>query len=304
MTADAFSVPRSVATHAARLGAAGHKWLARLPAIVRACVERWELEIEAPYEELWYNCVVKARLDGQPVVLKVCHPGHETVEEATALRHFDGRMCVRLLDYDPGLEVLLLERAEPGEMIETLRDGVAEIAAAAALMRGLWRPPPPLHSFPLAVDWLNAALAPESLPGTKRLYSWVVPALERAAEMQADKVEPLLLHGDLHQGNILSAQREPWLAIDPKGVVGDAAWEVAPFLFNSLKRDDAGERPRMARRRADQFADELSFDRARLYTWSVVRALQSAFWSLRDDTAMGRNWQAAMACAEELSHGP
>jgi len=303
VSGQAYPIPKRVTSRVLRLGEAGSEWLARLPSIIARCAAAWSLEIEAPFSELWFNYVATARRDGEPVVLKVCCPGHEIVQEATALRLFDGQMCVRLLDSDLDLGALLLERAEPGKMIETLRDDEAEIAAAARLMRGLWRAPPAVHPFPHSVDWLKAALEPRRLARTKRMYPWVMPALEQAVELAADGVEPLLLHGDLHHGNILSAQREPWLAIDPKGLVGDAAWEVAPFLFNSLKKEDPAARRRLVRKRADQFADELSLDRRRLYSWSAVSALHSAFWSLRDEADMGKNWQAAMACAEELASG-
>jgi streptomycin 6-kinase len=302
MNQQAFPIPEAVAIRAPRLGAAGEAWLARLPSIIAACAERWSLENVTPFPELWYNYVASATRAGQAVAIKVCHPGHETLQEVTALRLFDGRRCARLLDFDPEDEALLLERAEPGAMIETLEDDEAEVEAAAAVMRGLWRAAPVEHPFPLASDWLKAALEPATLVSTKRNHPWVEGALARAAELAQEKAESLLLHG-AHHGNILSAQREPWLAIDPQGVVGDAAWEIAPFLFNNVDRYRQ-EESRVARRRADQFADLLGLERERVYAWGAVRALQGAFWSLRDEAPeAGAQHFEDLVCAEALAKG-
>jgi streptomycin 6-kinase len=292
-----------VATRTELLGEAGIEWLARLPGIIAACAKRWGLEIEAPYNELWYNYVAMARRGSERVVIKVCCPGHAFVQEVEALRLFNGGACVRLLGSDDELQALLLERAEPGDMVETLRDDAAEISAAAKVMLGLWRPAPQVHPFSLARDWLTAALDPAKLRRMKRRYPWITPALEHAAEMQAERHSLMLLHGDLHHGNILAAQREPWLAIDPKGVVGDVAWDVGSFLFNSLKKDPPADRPRVIRPRADQFANELSIDREWLYACSVASSLCGAFSSLRDEPNDSRNGVAAMACAGELAKG-
>jgi streptomycin 6-kinase len=111
-----------------------------------------------------------------------------------------------------------------------------------------------------------------------------------------------LLHGDLHHGNVLRGRKEEWLAIDPHGVIGDSAWELAPFLFNYLSRYPRDDWPAIIRRRADQFAEELSLDRERVYAWSAVRAIQSAWWSLRDDsTFLGMAYEGSVVCAQVLT---
>ena len=112
----------------------------------------------------------------------------------------------------------------------------------------------------------------------ERELPWAQRSLDIAVEASAAERD-VLLHGDLHHENILAA-RERYVAIDPKGVLGNPEWEVAPFLFNNLPRDHTGWR-RVIRRRADQIADGLGLERSRLYAFSATRALQSAFWSLR-----------------------
>jgi streptomycin 6-kinase len=210
-------------------------------------------------------------------------------------------MCARLLEVHEETATTLLERLEPGAMLYTLRDDPTEVSIATTIMRALRCPPPEDHDFPMARDWLARALAPDALPGRKRELPWIRRALERIVDVAAGDEPEYLLHGDLHHGNILSAQREPWLAIDPHGVVGDAAWEIAPFLFNNLQRFPAAERPRIVRRRADQFAEELELDRERVYAWSAVRCVQSAFWSLIDGQIMDDD-TIAVVVGEILTH--
>jgi streptomycin 6-kinase len=282
-------------------GDEGLAWLRRVPAIVGECAREWSLDVGSPFDNLSYNYVAQAeRADGSPAVLKVCFPEPEFFTAAEALRLFDGRASVRLLECDTERGSMLLERLRPGRPLSTLGSDATETAAAAAVMRELWRPaPPPGHSFPLAIDWLTAARDPNTLVAAKAKYPWIEGVLSRASELAAEQAPEMLLHGDLHHDNILTSLRDGFLAIDPKGVVGERAWEVAPFLMNNLPPDRSAWSG-VLRRRADQLSDELSLDRERVYAWSAVRSLQSAFWSLRDSV---RLWEVAVCCAEELGRG-
>ena len=119
-------------------------------------------------------------------------------------------------------------------------------------------------------------------------------------ELIGSMAEPVLLHGDLHHDNILAAQREPWLAIDPKGLVGEPAYEVGALLRNPhLRRLVAAPNVEqtMARRVA-QLSEELSLDRERIRGWGLAQAVLSA-WSSIEDHGLG--WEPAIACAEILA---
>jgi streptomycin 6-kinase len=270
-------------------------WLESIPSLVESAAERWSLTVLPAFDGLSYNYVAPAvRADGTAAVLKVSFPSSDFDHELAATRAFDGHMCARLLEADAETATTLLERVEPGAMLHTLGDDEAEVSIAAAIMRGLRRPPPEGHDFPRARDWLTAALAPDALPGRKREMPWIPRSLDRIADIAADAEPEYLLHGDLHHMNILSGQREHWLAIDPHGVVGDAAWEIAPFLFNNLEHVMMADKARIIRRRADQFAEELDLDRTRVYAWSAVRCIQSAFWSLVD-ARIDDEWGALVA---------
>jgi streptomycin 6-kinase len=116
--------------------------------------------------------------------------------------------------------------------------------------------------------------------------------------------EAVLLHGDLHHFNILAAERQPWLAIDPKGVVGEPAYEVGPLLLNPWPQLLKMPRPRqiLARRvdqaRSSALAAELGFDRTRLVGWGVAQAVLSAWWSIEDGAS---GWSYAIRVAELLA---
>jgi streptomycin 6-kinase len=109
----------------------------------------------------------------------------------------------------------------------------------------------------------------------------------------------VLLHGDLHHENVLRSRREPWLAIDPKGVAGEPAYEAGALLRNPYPRLlEEPEPGRLASRRLDRLAGELKLDRSRLRDWAFAQAVLSAIWHLEDGDEDG--WPFAMACAELL----
>jgi streptomycin 6-kinase len=110
---------------------------------------------------------------------------------------------------------------------------------------------------------------------------------------------PVVLHGDLHHDNIVAATRAPWLAIDPKGVVGEPAYETGALLRNPMPQLLAMPDPaRLTRRRVDQLAGELGFDRARIRGWGLAQAVLSAWWSIED---AGTGWEFGIAVAELLA---
>jgi streptomycin 6-kinase len=283
-------------------GDAGSAWLDGLPAHLSECADRWRLTIAPPFP-LSYNYVAPAlRADGTHIILKLGVPNAELASEIAALRHYGGRGAVRLLDADPGRGVLLLERIEPGTTLIELDDDEAATAIAAEVMRDLRRPPPSDHAFRTVADWAAglSRLRDHFDGGTGPLPRRIVEIAEGMfGELLASMSAPVLLHGDLHHENILRAERRPWLAIDPKGVVGEPAYEVGAFLRNPmpqlLARPDL--RPTLARR-VDQLAEHLNFDRRRLLGWGIAQAVLSAWWSLEDH---GGGWEPAITIAEQLA---
>lgn len=305
-------VPEGFAsTQASLRGEASLAWLNRLPALTDELARRWSLKVEGPFPNLSYNWVAPARReDGAPAVLKLSHPGEkEFVTEAAALAAFGGRGICRLLELDLDRGAMLLERLQPGRPLAELGDDEEATAAAAGVMRELWRPATRDHGFPTVSDWSGGfgRLRRRYGGGTGPMPGKLVEEAEALfAELLASEGEPLLLHGDLHQENILSAGhsvghsvgREPWLAIDPKGVVGEAAYDTAALLHNPVGTLDAPDPKRLLERRLDVLSGELGLDRARVRAWGLAQAVLAAYWGLEDG---GRVWEEALGFARLLA---
>lgn len=273
-------------------------WLDRLAGDIQACVREWGLECDPPYPGLWLNYAAPVTLsDGTPSVLKIGDPtDKEFASELAALRLYGGHGAVRLLRADPERGAMLLERLGP-PLAEAADDDAATLAAAE-VVRHIHRPAPPApHPFPTVADWGRgfARLRTRYGGGTGPFPPLLVDAAERLyAELLGSSGPSLLLHGDLHAGNILSASRAPWLAIDPKGVLGEATFETTSVIRD---RPPHGADPRRVyARRLAILSEALGLDRDRMLSWSLAQSVLSAWWSVEDG---GDPWPA-LRCAETL----
>ncbi len=245
-------------------------WLGSLPDAVGDLARRWALSVGPPFDGPDVSCAWVApatRRDGAPVVLKLGMPHLEGEHEIEGLRLWAGDSTVRLLDADADLNAMLLERCDPRTSLRLLPEPEQD-HVIARLLRRLWRVPPAPHPFrPLsamtshwsvetkadAARWPDAGLVREGL----RLFR----DLAHAAPTD------VLLATDLHAGNVLRAQREPWLVIDPKPFIGDAAYDATQHLFNceARVRSDPDRTIR-------GFADLLGVDHERVRLWMFARA--------------------------------
>ena len=130
---------------------AANAWFQRLPSFLEECAERWQLTLLPPFENLSFHYVAPAtRANGTPVILKTSAFSDEFEHGLASLRIFNGRGIARLLEYDEEKKVMLLERLQPGTMLESLVPEQDEQATSilAGVMRQLWRPAPIEHTFP------------------------------------------------------------------------------------------------------------------------------------------------------------
>jgi streptomycin 6-kinase len=271
--------------------AEGAGWLNQLPRLIADIERRWSVQVQPSFPNLSYNYVAPARLaDGTAVVLKAGFPRPELHCEIEALRFYDGQGMVRLLRAEPEQGIMLLERLQPGTPLIPLALGDDEAATrrAARLMQQLWRPAPGGDIFPTVAEWglgferLRAEFNGRTGPFPAKL---VDTAEQLFAGLLASADAPVLLHGDLHHENILQAKRRPWLAIDPKGVVGEPAYEVGALLRNPIPHifeESPDNLRRRQARRLDILAEMLNIDRQRLWGWSLAQAVLSAWWSFED----------------------
>ncbi|MCB8932541.1 MAG: phosphotransferase [Chthonomonadaceae bacterium] len=287
----------------ATFGAEGRQWLETFPSLLERVCAHWGLVRIRAFPNLSYNYVAGAERGGEPVVVKLGVPCRELRTEVGALRVYGGHGAVRLLDADEGLGALLLERLVPGASLTTLDDAEATVAAAQ-VMRDLHRAPPLGGAFPTIEDWFGGfdRLRRRFEGGTGPFPTALVEAAETMGrELLAEQAPARLLHGDLHHENVLSAGRAPWLAIDPKGVEGEPAYEPGAWLRNPpgfAQQPGAKER---TRRRIAQFAEILDLDPVRIALWAACQAVLSVWWSFEDGD---REWRSGLGTAELLCSIP
>ncbi|HEX7022033.1 MAG TPA: aminoglycoside phosphotransferase family protein [Trueperaceae bacterium] len=284
-------------------GAEGDAWLGRFPKLLAACADRWQLRNLRSFPELSYNFAASAEgPDGTPYALKMGVPGHEIRREIDALRLYDGQGVARLVDADPDMAALLLELLEPGIMLADLPDDEEATRIAGGVMKELWRPVPQDHAFLHVREWFAELpnLRARYGGGTGPFPAALVDTAERLyAELAASSAETVLLHGDLHHYNILASRRAPWLAIDPKGVVGDPAFDVGPLLENPMPhiRHYPDLRGVLARR-VEILGEVLQMDRGRILGWALAFSVLSGWWNLESH---GAGWEPQIAVAGHLS---
>ena len=276
-------IPDSIVAFAARHGEQSAAWVAKLPELVSAYSARWHVAVEGPLpgcgSAAWVGAGTLA--DGSEVVLKIGWPHKEAETEAAGLRFFAGQGAVRLLQADEAEFALLLERSRPGDELWGAPFKDATEVAADVLQR-LWRTPggdvAPITTLADTVDDWNA-----SYPTERSRYprSLVAEAAQIGSELARSTSELVVVHGDFNPFNILRAQREPWLAIDPKPLLGDPAYDLAQFLANyDAQAVASGDPKRFYFDAIAFFADTLGLDRHRIAAWAFVKSIGWS-WSLQ-----------------------
>jgi streptomycin 6-kinase len=260
----------------------GAAWLARLPRLAEECAEMWGVALGPPFEPALIAFVAPAEFaDGTRAVLKLNFPEPESEHEADALDCWQGKGAVRLLCADPGRRALLVERCEPGTQLWQVSDDVEASRIAAGVLRRLWRPAPARFRrlADEAARWareLPARYEALGEPFERELLDTALAALQELAPTQGEMV---VCHQDLHGGNVLRAERDDWLAIDPKPLAGERAFDAASLLRDRRWELGLSGAPARIRRRLDLLAAELDLDRERMRGWGVAHALA---WGVSD----------------------
>jgi streptomycin 6-kinase len=211
-------------------GAAGTLWVSSLPRLVEEIQTLWNVRVGQAVPNLTYNFVAPAEGEaGERYVVKLSPGGEEGAREAAAMSAFAGRVATRLVRRDAGMKAMLLERAEPGDDLRPVPDPEAALIAADVLER-LWSAQPTEGLADLE-EWTRVL---ERFAG--RQHPLPIEHFARASrlrrELLADPPERVVLHGDLHHTNVLRTEDRGWLAIDPKGVTGEKAFDIVMFLLN------------------------------------------------------------------------
>ncbi|MFD9520798.1 aminoglycoside phosphotransferase family protein [Streptomyces sp. NPDC059979] len=261
-------------------GDAGREFIAELPARAARFLERWELRrAGAVMHGVTALVLPVERADGSAAVLKLVSVDEESVGEPVALRAWGGDGCVRLLEHDAPTGTLLLERLDGERDLSVLarRDARQAVQVVGELLARL-----------------TAVEAPAGLRGLGEMAAGMLAEVPRALAQLVDERdrrmlrdcaaavaevagEPgdRLLHWDLHYGNVLAGDREPWLAIDPKPLAGDPGFELMPAIINNFREEDV-------RWRFDLLTEAVGVDRERARAWTLGRVLQNCLWDVED----------------------
>lgn len=251
-----------------RSTARGRAWLDSLPEAVEESAAHWGLELDDPFPDSFTSLAIPGRtFHGSDVVLKIPYVDRETEHEAHALRAWAGDGAILLLDEFSDRGALLLERCIPGTPVPPERG----LDVLIRLLPRLWKPAtaPPFRT--LAEEASHWAV---TLEAARQVNPRLVDAaLEAISFLASSQGEQVLLHQDLHGSNVLAAEREPWLVIDPKPLVGEREFGLAPII-RSL---ELGDSRRRTVHRLDRLAGELGLSRERSRLWCIA---QTVAWSL------------------------
>jgi streptomycin 6-kinase len=265
-------------------GPAWAEFVDRLPRLVAELAEEWELSMDGVPTHGYCALVLPVTTAaGLPAMLKLSFPDDESEHEHLALQHWQGNGAVELLRADPHRYAMLLERLHR-EDLNRLGDLEACEVTAGFYARLHVPALPQLRTLSSYIARWTADLTrmDPSAPLPRRL---VEQALSLGADFVADpRTNGAIIHGDLHYENVLAADREPWLVIDPKPMSGDPHYEVAPLLWNRWDEILASTNPREAiRRRFHTVIDTAGLDEERARDWVLVRMIHNAMWCVEDN---------------------
>jgi streptomycin 6-kinase len=224
-----------------QFGDDGPAWVESLPSILKWCLETWQLGDCRPVDGLSINlvCLAESPRFGS-VVLKVQGPHTERYTEMEALRAYAGRRTCALLGWDRPQAAMLLERLMPGTTLRSLPDRNEQLRIGAEIMAALPVSPEGTRDLPTYQDWITRAFArmrrdfdPDATMQRLMAAAQDLYTEARAARQGGD----VILHGDLHHDNILSAGDGKWKVIDPQGVIGPAFMECGRFIQNHALMD-------------------------------------------------------------------
>lgn len=255
----------------------GQVWLESLPQLTRKMAKKYGLSDLMPVRDLSHNYVLSGFQGEHPVILKLGLDEAGLENEATALKAFSKYGAVKLLAQGEG--VLLLERAMPGETLKSFfpREDNRAIEIACDVMIRLHRTPVDVSKFSHIRDWLLIMDKTWDVPA-----NYLLKARTLRDRLLLTSPVAVMLHGDLHHDNILK-NGEDWIVIDPKGVIGDPAYEVAAFIRNPIPELTASTNVEdIIRNRILKFSQLLNIEPQRILDWCFVQAVLAWVWALED----------------------
>jgi streptomycin 6-kinase len=277
-------------------GEAGKVWLTDVESTMQFCEKEWKLQIEGPVSNLSYNYVLHAKAaNGTPVMLKLGVPSFDFTNEIRTLKVYGGKGCARLLKADEERGAMLLEKLLPGTMLYMEKDEKAAVHKFMEVWKAIRRPVPVECQSPTILDWASGLGRYNNMHenGDGPIEArYIEVAQAYFAELTETTEGMELLHGDLHHENILYDDKKGWLAIDPKGVIGDPYFDLISFMTNHLLNK---ENPKgLLEQRVKWISEGLLLDRERLLKAAIAMSILSACWGLEDQA----EWEESYTCAK------
>jgi streptomycin 6-kinase len=244
-------------------------------------IDAWRIDVER-MAETEGSILVFGQRDDQSIVLKIIRNQGDEWHSGNILSAFDGNGIVRVLDSVGG--AVLLERLNPGSSLVSMALNGADDEATAILadVVGRMSPRTPASTTPTVQEWADG-FARHAASGGGQIPRPLFEAAQRVySQLCASQSRPRLLHGDLHHYNVLLDSQRGWLAIDPKGVIGEPEYELGAALRNPYERSELFTNPVTIRRRVDGFARTLRLDAERILAWAFAQAVLSCIWAVED----------------------
>lgn len=253
-------------------------------ALSRALI-RWSLTKSTPVAETPTSWIFRVEQNGRNfAVLKILKPGTRDAEQrgASLMNWYGGEGAATVFDSHGGtLFMEWLDGISLGDAVRQGRDDEATIALAT-LVTNLHRP---RDDIPADLLPLREHFAPLFATNIRAWPHTARDLFARAAGVALTLFDrptaQIPLHGDLHHDNIISSTRG-WLAIDPRALLGDPAYEVANAFNNPIGAEALVRDPRRIASMADVLSQRLGFSRKRMLGWAAAHAALSACWSIDD----------------------
>jgi streptomycin 6-kinase len=248
----------------------------------------WDVVVDNVFETET-SLIAYGRRAAQPVVLKIVKQVGDEWRSGGVLNEFDDRGVVRVYEHDGG--ALLLERVQPGNsLVDLVLSGRDDEATAiiADVIRAMATDTPVERqaTHPTVEDWGKAFRWYASTGDARISHELVSHAHRVYDDLCRSQTNVRLLHGDLQHSNILFDDRRGWLAIDPKGVIGEIEYEVGASLRNPREAPAVFTAPDTIARRVRRFSDALHIDASRAFGWAFAQAVLSAIWVIEDGGAL------------------
>lgn len=277
-------------------GLKGEQWLFALPKIITEIERDWAIKVGSPFLNLSYHFVAPCVCaDGSEAVLKIGFPEDDSpiFNEAEMLKLYDGEGAARFLRFDERNLAMLIERLNPGDTLQKAfaGDDAKAVDVYIDVLKKIIRKPPQQHKFVRLEKWFGGF---EKAKTTDFPAQSIIKAQRFYEELTASS-EKYLIHGDFHHENVLSSNGG-FLAIDPKGVVGELGYEISVFLNNHawwLEKDS-----RLSEKTDDavlKLSEAFAIAPQDLRKWAYAQCVLSAWWTFEENR---ENWKPCLAAAE------